>query len=194
MTTIGFVRHGITDWNIERRAQGQTDVPLNETGKAQARALAARLKNEKWDVIYSSDLSRARETAETIGAALNLPVYIDQRLREISCGKIEGTTEADRIRKWGEDWETFDLGIESDESLIQRGMASVKEICGENPQQRILIVSHGAMIGTLLPVLVPHADTKEHLHNTSITLVRSVEDSWECDLFNCAKHLEGLAI
>ncbi|PQP89473.1 histidine phosphatase family protein [Paenibacillus sp. AR247] len=173
MTTIGFVRHGITDWNIERRAQGQTDIPLNETGRAQARALAARLKNERWDAVYASDLSRARETAETIAAALGA---------------------RDRVLRWGYDWASLDLGIETDDSMIARGMEAVMDICASHPEDRVLVVSHGALIGTLLPVLIPHTDTSEHLHNTSITVIRKIEESWECGLFNCVKHLEQLAI
>ena len=194
MTTIGFVRHGITDWNIERRAQGQTDIPLNETGRAQARALAARLKNERWDAVYASDLSRARETAETIAAALGLTVRVDPRLREIHCGQIEGTVEEDRVLRWGYDWAKLDLGIETDDSMIARGMEAVMDICASHPEDRVLVVSHGALIGTLLPVLIPHTDTSEHLHNTSITVIRKIEESWECGLFNCVKHLEQLTI
>ncbi|GAB6989074.1 histidine phosphatase family protein [Paenibacillus pini] len=190
MTVMGFVRHGITEWNIENRAQGQTDIPLNETGKAQARALAARLQNEEWDMIYSSDLSRARETAEMIAAATGLEIHLDERLREIHCGLIEGTTEEDRMRKWGEEWDTFELGIESDEALIRRGVSVVNDICDQHPHERILIVSHGAWIGKLLPVLIPHTDTREHLHNTSITRISKGEARWECELYNCAKHLE----
>lgn len=192
MTTIGWVRHGITDWNVERRAQGQTDIPLNETGRAQARALAERFRNEKWDAIYASDLSRAKETAETIAAALNVPLHLDERLREMACGKMEGTTEDERIRMWGEDWEDMELGIESDESMLQRGMAAVEDICLRYPGKRVLAVSHGALITTLLPALVPDMREKEHLHNTSVTLVRQLNEAWVCDLYNCRRHLDAV--
>lgn len=192
MTTIGWVRHGITDWNVERRAQGQTDIPLNETGRAQARALAERFRNEKWDAIYASDLSRAKETAETIAAALNVPLHVDERLREMACGKMEGTTEDERIRMWGEDWEDMELGIESDGSMLQRGMSAVEDICLRYPGKRVLAVSHGALITTLLPALVPDMREKEHLHNTSVSLVRQLNEAWVCDLYNCRRHLDAV--
>lgn len=192
MTTIGWVRHGITDWNVVRRAQGQTDVPLNETGRAQARALAERFKHEHWDAVYASDLSRARETAEAIAAALDIPLHVDARLREMACGKMEGTTEEDRIRMWGEEWQDMELGIESGESMVLRGMEVVRDICLSYPGKRVLAVSHGALISTLLPALVPHMDMREHLHNTSVTLVRQLDEAWVCDLYNCRRHLDAV--
>ncbi|MCJ8010915.1 histidine phosphatase family protein [Paenibacillus sp. KQZ6P-2] len=192
MTTIGWVRHGITDWNVVRRAQGQTDVALNDTGRAQARALAERFKHEVWDWVYTSDLSRAKETAETIAQALNIPIYVDESLRERAFGKVEGTTEDDRIRMWGEDWQEIELGIESDESMIRRGTDFVQDICSQYPGKRVLVVSHGAFISTLLPILVPNMHEREHLHNTSVTLVRQVEETWVCDLYNCRRHLEAV--
>ncbi len=192
MTVLGFVRHGITDWNFQERVQGQTDVPLNATGRKQAKAIAARLSNEQWDLIYSSDLSRAKETAVTIAAALGLPVIEDQRLREMHCGEIEGTTEADRIARWGTGWKKSerDLKIEDNESIIGRGMSFVQEIANKHPQQRILVVSHGALIGLTLTRLIPHEDTEEHLKNTSLTKLRLLGESWKCELFNCIMHLQ----
>ncbi|WP_136604909.1 histidine phosphatase family protein [Paenibacillus dokdonensis] len=192
MTTIGWVRHGITDWNVARRAQGQTDVPLNDTGRAQARALAERFKNEKWDAVYASDLLRAKETAETIANALNIPLHVDERLREMACGKMEGTTEDERIRMWGEDWSEMELGVETDESMILRGEKVVREICLHYPEQRVLVVSHGALISTLLPALIPNMQEREHLHNTSVTLVRQMNEEWVCDLYNCRRHLDAV--
>lgn len=122
MTIIGLIRHGVTDWNREYRAQGHADIPLNSEGRRQAELLANRMQNEEWDYIYSSDLSRALETAETIGRMKNIEVKIDKRLREMNCGLIEGTTEQDRVDKWGYGWARLDLGIESNEDIISRGM------------------------------------------------------------------------
>jgi probable phosphoglycerate mutase len=189
MTQIGFIRHGITDWNIEGRAQGQTDIPLNETGRKQANALAERLKTEEWDIVYSSDLSRAKETAEIVGKALDLSVQTDPRLREMYCGEIEGTTMNDRISRWGNEWESLSLGVEDDESIIARGVSFTTYINEKYQNKRVLVVSHGALVGLTLKRLIPHVDTEEHLHNTSITKLRHVSGRWECELFNCAKHI-----
>ncbi|SFM23741.1 Histidine phosphatase superfamily (branch 1) [Psychrobacillus psychrodurans] len=87
MTTIGLVRHGITDWNVLGRSQGISDIPLNNLGKQQASALANRLVLEGgWDVIVTSDLARAKETGQIIAAKLNLSINVfDKRIREINC-------------------------------------------------------------------------------------------------------------
>ncbi len=91
---IGLVRHGKTDWNAEGKIQGQTDIPLNEEGKAQAIALANRLSGEEriWDAVVSSDLKRAFATAQIIAEKLGIPLLeSDSRLRERYFGEVEGT-------------------------------------------------------------------------------------------------------
>jgi probable phosphoglycerate mutase len=95
MTTLILVRHGETDWNIAGRYQGQADPPLNAKGRAQAESVAAQLIGTHIDAIYSSDLQRARETAETIGTKLKRPVQIGKELREINQGEVpeSGTSE-----------------------------------------------------------------------------------------------------
>ena len=120
MTVIGLIRHGLTDWNTEMRIQGHTDIPLNSHGRKQAELLAERMKNEDWDYIYTSDLGRARETAEHIGTLKQIEVSTDPRLREMYCGQIEGTTMAERIAKWGENWSQLDLGMESNQAIAAR--------------------------------------------------------------------------
>ena len=91
MTTIGLIRHGITEWNELGRAQGQSDIPLNKIGQQQAVALANRLVSEDaWDFIVTSDLSRATETAQIVSTKLKIPIKIyDERIREINCGKLK---------------------------------------------------------------------------------------------------------
>jgi broad specificity phosphatase PhoE len=92
MTTIFIARHGQTDWNAEHRWQGHADPPLNERGRSEAQALAASLALRGIEAIYSSDLARARETAEIVGARLGLPVVLDARLREVDVGEWSGLT------------------------------------------------------------------------------------------------------
>src|SRR4029078_6301282 len=92
MATLLLVRHGETDWNAPGRLQGHTDRPLNDYGRRQARELADRLGDDGIAAIYASDLSRAKETAEIVGARLGLPVVIDADLRERNWGSWEGLT------------------------------------------------------------------------------------------------------
>ncbi|QQK79306.1 histidine phosphatase family protein [Salicibibacter cibi] len=190
MTTIGMIRHGITDWNENGRAQGITDIPLNMTGKQQAAAVANRLSlEETWDVIVASDLSRAKETAEIIAAKLKLPVSNDTRIREMNCGEIEGTTEEERVQKWGEHWRQLDLGIETAEQLSQRGYEFLEETVAANENKRVLVVSHGGLISHTTRRLLPENFPFARLENTSVTNLRKLENNWDCTLYNCTKHL-----
>ncbi|GIP36478.1 histidine phosphatase family protein [Paenibacillus sp. J2TS4] len=191
MIRIGLIRHGETAWNAERRAQGQSDIPLNELGRQQARALAVRLRKEPWDSIYSSDLSRAKETADIVAGSMGLKVQTDPRLREMHKGETEGTTLAERINRWGEQWETLPLGIEEDRSIIGRGTSFLSEIVETSQGKSILVVSHGALIGLTVRSLVPHLDVEAHFHNTSITIINYNGSEWDCELFNCARHIVG---
>ena len=92
---IYFVRHGQTNWNIEHKIQGQSDIPLNEMGKKQAELIAPQLKDLKIERIISSDLSRALETAQIINTHLKLQITLDTRLREFKYGQIEGVPTKD---------------------------------------------------------------------------------------------------
>ncbi|WP_110064892.1 histidine phosphatase family protein [Cytobacillus oceanisediminis] len=190
MTKIGLVRHGITAWNKEGRAQGSSDIPLHEEGLAEAGLLAERLSAENWDVIYSSNLLRAQQTAEAIKEKVShIPLRLDPRIREVGGGLIEGTTEAERIEKWGSRWRELDLGFEPGESVITRGMAFIQEIAAKHPGENVLVVSHGSFIRHLLKELVPHIDMPDQLKNTSITKLFMKESQWDCELYNCTNHL-----
>lgn len=193
MTTIGLVRHGITEWNELGIAQGSSDIPLNNTGREQAIALSERLAaEEEWDLIVASDLERVRETAEIISDKLGLStIHFDERLREMRGGKIEGTTEMERVSKWGTDWRSLDLGQETREAVAERATAALQDIVKEHPGKRVLVVSHGGLIGLTLKSLMPEQFKKTLLDNTSITILENLEDAWQCPLYNCTRHLEG---
>jgi broad specificity phosphatase PhoE len=140
MTWMLLARHGETEWNREGRWQGQTDVALNETGRQQARELAAWLVEQPLDVIVSSDLERAHETARIVAEAKRMAVSTDAGLREIDVGSWGGLTP-DEIAQRFPGMTTHDG--ETNEQHLARVVAAFRRIAGEHRGKRILIVSHG---------------------------------------------------
>lgn len=190
MTIIGFVRHGVTAWNKEGRAQGSSDIPLDEEGIEMAKRISNRLANEQWDAIYTSPQKRAKQTAEIIADNMvGVNLVVDDRLREVGGGMIEGTTEKERIEKWGEDWRSLDMKSELQESIISRGLAFLSDIQEKYPEQRILVVSHGSFIKRMLNELIVDSTFDVSLDNTSLTIVHFQQEKSVCQLFNCTKHL-----
>ncbi|AMB58477.1 histidine phosphatase family protein [Microterricola viridarii] len=154
MTTFGIVRHGETDWNAQRRIQGRTDIPLNETGRAQAAATGAALhaaqsEHGNWDAIVSSPLSRAHETAQIIAATLGLagPELVPA-LAERAHGEIEGLSFAERSERFPDGSEV--PGLETRDEVLDRTLPSLEELAARYPGGRVLIVSHGGVISTLM--------------------------------------------
>jgi len=153
-TLLCMVRHAETAWNAEGRVQGQTDVPLNETGFAQARAVAAALSGERFAAIYSSDLLRVTQTAEPIAQALALPVRLDARLRERHYGMFETLTYAEVKVLHPEDYARFrakelDYDFRTGESLrdfFARSIACVAEIAARHTGDDVLIFTHGGVL------------------------------------------------
>ena len=146
MTTILLARHGETDWNRENRWQGWADPPLNDAGRAQARALAEQLQETPFDAVYSSDLRRAHETAEIVAAPHGVPVISDPGLREIDVGSWSGLTHA-------EIEERFPGGERPDgetrEQHLERVLQAAERIARANPNRRILLVTHGGTMRAL---------------------------------------------
>jgi probable phosphoglycerate mutase len=189
-TKLGFIRHGSTAWNKERRAQGNSDIPLDQDGLRDAGRLSERVTNEEWDYIYSSDLLRAKQTAEIVAKKLQVDeVVLDSRLREVSGGQIEGTTEAERIKKWGDNWRALDLGVEPKEMVLKRALSFIEEITEKHSDKNVLVVSHGSYIRHLLRELIKDIKVEDHLENTSVSTVTARAGVWECELYNCTKHL-----
>lgn len=190
MKKIGLIRHGETAWNRLGKAQGHSDIPLNDFGRKQAHLIGERLMKGAWEYIYSSDLLRAKETAEIIATYTKTSLLTDRRLRERHGGLIEGTTEAERIKKWGDNWRSLNLGVESGESMSQRGLSFLEELLEQHIAKNILIVSHGAFLKQLLHTLVPNQTTGESLTNCSLTILYNKDKQWDLKLHNCCNHLK----
>lgn len=155
---VVLVRHGETDYNRQDRWQGSaSDVPLNERGRAQARAVAAALA-EAFDgrvsAAYTSDLRRARETATILAARLDVPVREEPALRELSHGRWEGRTHAEVRELWPRDYAVYEAdpygtrrgGGDSYADLEERLWPALERMARSHPGQRVLAVSHGGPI------------------------------------------------
>ncbi len=157
MTELLFIRHGETDWNRQQRFQGQIDVPLNATGRAQAELLATRLAAERYDAFFTSDLQRARETAAPLASAWSQQPVVVPGLREQSFGVWEGLdvpTIKDRHGAMWQDWLQHhgDFALPGGESLRQfhtRVLSAVQEIARAADGQRLAIVTHGGVLDML---------------------------------------------
>ncbi len=152
-----LMRHGQTDWNVKHRSQGWNDIALNENGIAQARIAAEKLQNIEIETIYSSDLKRAKKTADIISAHLDLPVHYTKRLREMNFGKAEGVKKTDLPAKFPyiysafndiKNPERYDIGYPNGESIgdvQQRFMKLITKLY-EDGRKNVLIVTHGMLV------------------------------------------------
>lgn len=141
-----FLRHGETDWNARNWSQGNVEIPLNETGLAQARSAALLLRNRGIRTIMCSPLGRARVTADIAATELGLPVEIEQDLREVSYGVQEGKPMSEWFVAWIEGKLTPE-GAESFAALTRRAVAAINR-CTARPGP-VLVVAHGALFRAL---------------------------------------------
>ncbi len=155
---LWLVRHGQTDWNVEGRYQGQADPPLNATGLAEAQQAARSLAGKPLRAIYSSDLLRARQTAEVIAQACGAPLRLEPRLREVNLGAWEGML-FDQIRvqypaelreREHNPLNSRPPGGETVDEVWQRLRAALREIAGRHRGEQVALVSHGLTLGCLL--------------------------------------------
>lgn len=156
--TLFLARHGETDWNAQNRWQGHTDIPLNEAGRAQALALAARLTGQPLAGVLASDLGRARETAEIAARTLGVPFFgVDPALRERGFGCFEGLTRSECEERHPEDWARYRAdsrqrpsGAEPHEAVIERMAAALRRAAAAPGEHPLLVVSHGGALRAVL--------------------------------------------
>jgi probable phosphoglycerate mutase len=177
---VAFIRHGQTDWNREGLLQGSSDIPLNETGRAQARDAFMTLRSRPWDAVVSSPLQRARETAQIIADGLDIPLGpAYPGLVERDYGSLEGTSSSAAIAQWpARDYPD----AESLDSVATRGEAALAAIVADYPDGAVLVVCHGTIIRYTLARLagrpVPGID------NGSISMLRFEEGAWRVATVN----------
>lgn len=201
-TRIYFVRHGESEWNIINKVQGQKNSLLTENGKLQAVKLAKRLKNHDIDIIYSSDLTRAYETALTIANEKNMTPIKNSNLQEMNFGIWEGELFSDILVEHKEDYLKWVKSPESLEipkgetihDLENRVGSEVRKIINVNKGKNILIVSHGTALKTMiLSLLNTSLNNYKNLAmgNVSLSIVEVRDYNNVLITYNDTSHLEG---
>ena len=195
MTYLYLVRHGETDWNRARRIQGTTDIPLNDTGREQARATGRLLSGRQWDGIVASPLSRAFETAQIIAEELGLPEPTPlEALVERNYGEAEGLTGDELAARFP--GETPVEGREERSAVAERALPALVELAGHGPDRSIIVVSHGGVIRTVLkevgPSHGPHHT--EAIPNGSVHSFRFADDALELVAFDDPIESESVSV
>lgn len=182
---LGLMRHGETDWNVESRLQGTSDIPLNEKGILQAVAASRAIVSTEWDIVISSPLSRARDTARIIadGNALG-EVLIEPLLLERAFGEAEGLN----YHEWKK---THDAGAsipggESLSQLAERALRLLEHLGAEFSGKRVLAISHGALIRKVVRIVSNRELPREgeRFANTSLTKLSFEAGLWAIDHYN----------
>lgn len=183
-TVIGLLRHGQTDWNIDFRLQGVTDIPLNETGLAQAKDAALALGRGDWDAVISSPLSRALDTANIVSKLVNLgEVTVQPLLLERSFGEAEGLGHEEWRAKYADTNKV--PGGESLHDLEKRANLLLDTLASDHVGKRVLAVSHGALIRVLLRTVSNGEFPREgeRLGNASLSIFVHDANGWRIEKY-----------
>jgi probable phosphoglycerate mutase len=204
MTDFVFIRHGETDWNRQQRFQGHADVPLNAIGLSQAARLGARLAAERADLLVSSDLTRARQTAQPLAEAWAQAPALERGLREQSFGLLEGldaptikARHADLWAQWLEHKADFALpgGGESLRQFHARVIDAVRALADRHPGRTLVVVTHGGVLDMLWRTA--HGLSLDGLRaceipNTGVNRLRWKGGTLDILQWADASHLQGL--
>jgi len=202
MTRVVVVRHGQTHWNVEARIQGHGDSGLTEEGIAQAEAIAARLAGEPCDVLISSDLGRAHETARRIAARNGKPIILDSRFRERGFGVGEGMTyeELDRaypgafLRTGEIDPDLSTPGGESRREFHSRVSQAFEDVASTHAGRNVIVVAHGGVLSSLyrhVHAVGFDAMKPIHIANASYNLLHHDGRAWTIETWSDTAHLDG---
>jgi 2,3-bisphosphoglycerate-dependent phosphoglycerate mutase len=200
-TRILLIRHGETDWNATGRIQGQSDIPLNASGREQARRVAQRLASEPVQALYSSDLARAYETATIIGQPLGLTVVTSLRLRERQYGAWEGLTSAEIQARYPEqfaEWRARSTDFappqgETTTQLLSRALTELQTIARRHARELVVVVTHGGLCYVLINHLLGNVDGDRReftFANASIHALEVTGDRWCVRALNETSHLQ----
>ena len=201
-TRLCIVRHGETAWNAEHRVQGQLDVPLNAIGHAQALAASKVLGSEKFSAIYSSDLSRARQTAEPTATRLAMKVFLDPDLRERHYGIFERLTYAEVQKMFPRDYARFeardpDYAFRTGESLRDfsvRSIGVISRIADRHPAESILVFTHGGILDKLyryVTGLPLSAERNFGIPNAGLNRMELAAGKWQISAWADVAHLDS---
>ncbi|MBH0115958.1 histidine phosphatase family protein [Salinibacterium sp. NG253] len=172
---LSLIRHGQTDWNAAGRMQGSSDIPLNDTGREQAREAVEVLRGSEWDVIVSSPLQRARETAQIIADGLGLELGRSYDLLiERNYGEGEGLTKAEIDERWPNN--PVYPGLESLHSVVERGIAALHEVSADYPGKKVIVVCHGTIIRYTLSELAGR--DFDQIVNGSVSTIEKLHTGW----------------
>jgi uncharacterized phosphatase len=192
VTEICLVRHGQTDWNFQEIIQGREDIPLNEVGKQQARQSATFLSEQEWDIMISSPLGRAYETAKTIADAVNIEeILLDERFVERNFGEASGKPIPD-VRHFIAK-ETVQ-GLETEKEIVERCFQAIQHVADTYAGKRIIIVAHSHAIKAILHAIAPEQVTfSTRLHNACANFVQHIGERWTVVRYNVAEHIQTIA-
>lgn len=194
MTRLYLVRHGETDWNAARRIQGSTDIPLNDRGRAQAKAAAGLLGRRRFDEVVASPLGRAYETGSIIAEGLGLPVpTVEPAVVERAYGEAEGLTFDEVEARFPDGVDV--PGRESRTAVLKRVEAALLALAADRPGQSIVVATHGAVIRGIVNHVAPDTDANAGvpIRNGSIHSFEVVDGALELIVFDDPIEVESEA-
>lgn len=193
ITRICLIRHGETDWNAFGKLQGKTDIPLNRKGIKQAEECRQNFADTDWDVMITSPLKRAKQTAEIINSDLDLPLIEMEEFVERGYGEAEGMNLEERLSTYPDRNYPNQEEAESVRIRVKEGISKINLMY---PEKRVMLVAHGGAINSILSILSNGeiGSGKTKLINACISNIHFQQEEWKIRDFNQVKHLSSYKV